>query len=173
MKREKGGAVVEVGPRSVGYKLTQKALAFGGTKLTATDIALIDGHLPEGIEGMKLDVESLKKLVDPDLVEKAIEKIKEKVETGIDRMKLNPDPVDVILVGGGSILLRSEDLKRIQGAGQVIRPDYYAIANAIGAAIAQVSLTLITTSILLQPFLHYFNTLHYIYIYILYLLGWW
>jgi hypothetical protein len=39
-----------------------------------------------------------------------------------------------VVVGGGSILLRD----RLPGASRLVRPDHFAVANAIGAAIAQV-----------------------------------
>jgi N-methylhydantoinase A/oxoprolinase/acetone carboxylase beta subunit len=50
-------------------------------------------------------------------------------------MKTSADPVPVILVGGGSILLPD----KLKGASEVIRPKHFGVANAIGAAIAQVS----------------------------------
>jgi N-methylhydantoinase A/oxoprolinase/acetone carboxylase beta subunit len=43
--------------------------------------------------------------------------------------------VTVILVGGGSILSPEE----LEGAGQVLRPENFGVANAVGSAIAQVS----------------------------------
>ncbi len=49
-------------------------------------------------------------------------------------MKTSPDPVPVILVGGGSILINRD----LAGASEVIVPDHAPVANAIGAAIAQV-----------------------------------
>ena len=36
---------VQVGPDSVGHQLQQEALAFGGTTVTATDIAMVTGLL--------------------------------------------------------------------------------------------------------------------------------
>jgi N-methylhydantoinase A/oxoprolinase/acetone carboxylase beta subunit len=39
-----------------------------------------------------------------------------------------------VIVGGGSILLRDH----LPGASDVIKPEHFAVANAIGAAIAQV-----------------------------------
>jgi len=57
------------------------------------------------------------------------------VEEAIDRMKTSGEPVPVILVGGGSILLPD----RLRGASQVVRPDHFGVANAIGAAISQIS----------------------------------
>ena len=38
------------------------------------------------------------------------------------------------MVGGGSILLGD----RLAGASRLVRPEHFAVANAIGAAIAQV-----------------------------------
>jgi N-methylhydantoinase A/oxoprolinase/acetone carboxylase beta subunit len=49
-------------------------------------------------------------------------------------MKTSPEPIPVVVVGGGSILLGDT----LAGAGRLIRPDHFAVANAIGAAIAQV-----------------------------------
>ena len=49
-------------------------------------------------------------------------------------MKLSMAAVPVILVGGGSILVGDT----INGATEVIRPPHAEVANAIGAAIAQV-----------------------------------
>jgi N-methylhydantoinase A/oxoprolinase/acetone carboxylase beta subunit len=43
---EKDGSI-KVGPDSVGYRLDQKALAFGGPTMTATDVALAAGLASE------------------------------------------------------------------------------------------------------------------------------
>ena len=56
------------------------------------------------------------------------------VDEAVDRMKTSAEPLPVILVGGGSILV-SRDLP---SASKVIRPENASVANAIGAAIAQV-----------------------------------
>ena len=56
------------------------------------------------------------------------------LETACDRMRLTPQPIPVLVVGGGSILVQD----RI-GPLEVIRPPYYQVANAVGAAIAQIS----------------------------------
>ena len=56
------------------------------------------------------------------------------METAIDRVKLSYEDVPVVLVGGGSILVGS----RLSGASTVVRPEQAGVANAIGAAIAQV-----------------------------------
>ncbi len=49
-------------------------------------------------------------------------------------MKVTGDDVDVILVGGGSIILP----ERLEGARSVEKPEYFGTANAIGAAISKV-----------------------------------
>ena len=52
----------------------------------------------------------------------------------IDHVKLSAAPVPMVLVGGGSILVGDS----LKGATEVIRPPHAEVANAIGAAIAQV-----------------------------------
>ena len=128
-----GGSIVErdpwrVGPESVGYRLTDRALTFGGDTLTATDLAVAAGLSSVGHPEL---VGSL----DPGLVQRGVEDIRERVETLIDRVKLGRGDVPVVLVGGGSILLGDS----LVGASRVLRPQHADVANAIGAAIAQVS----------------------------------
>ena len=50
-------------------------------------------------------------------------------------MKTSQDDVDLVLTGGGSIIVPDE----LQGIGKIIRPPHYNAANAIGAALGQVS----------------------------------
>ncbi len=50
-------------------------------------------------------------------------------------MKTMAADIPVIVVGGGSILIAS----KLKGASEVIKPDHFEVANAIGAAISQVS----------------------------------
>jgi len=56
------------------------------------------------------------------------------LEDCVERSRLSPEPLPVIVVGGGSILVDGP----IAGL-QVVLPEHYAVANAVGAAIAQVS----------------------------------
>ncbi|PRX50411.1 hydantoinase/oxoprolinase-like protein [Prauserella shujinwangii] len=120
-------ADVAVGPRSVGYELTAKALVFGGDTLTATDIAVAAGRVAIG------DPERVAHL-DPDLVRAALGRIAADAADAVDRMRTSAEPLPVVAVGGGSILLPDE----LAGTGEVHRPEHYAVANAIGAAIAQI-----------------------------------
>lgn len=89
---------VEIGPESVGYRVTEEALCFGGSTLTATDIVVALGKAP-GV-GDPAKVAHL----DPALLDQAYGKMKAMVETCIDEMKTSSGDVEVILVGGGSIL---------------------------------------------------------------------
>ncbi|MCG5026848.1 hydantoinase/oxoprolinase family protein, partial [Anoxybacillus flavithermus] len=69
------------------------------------------------------------------LLKRIYQKMVEMVEEAIDKMKTSAGPIPVILVGGGSVLLPDQ----LKGASKVVRPDHFGVANAIGAAIAQVS----------------------------------
>ena len=127
-----GGSLIEtdplkVGPRSVGYELTEKALVFGGDILTATDVIVASGSEDIGDSSAVSDL-------DPDLVSAVQARIMEMITIAVDRMKTSATPVPVIVVGGGSILVTGE----IEGASEIIKPDHFPVANAIGAAIAQV-----------------------------------
>lgn len=118
---------VTVGPDSVGYELPSRALVFGGETLTATDVAVAAGRADIGDSSL---VENL----DAEVVRAALERIRRSVADAVDRMKTSADPVPVVVVGGGGVLLEDE----LEGASEVLRPDHFPVANAIGAAIAQV-----------------------------------
>lgn len=127
-----GGSIIEkdplkVGPQSVGYELTEKALVFGGDVLTATDVIVAADR--EDI-GSKNAVSGL----NSDFVEAVQARIMEMIAVAADRMKTSATAVPVIVVGGGSILVTGE----IEGASEIIKPPHFPVANAIGAAIAQV-----------------------------------
>ncbi|WP_067491762.1 hydantoinase/oxoprolinase N-terminal domain-containing protein [Actinomadura hibisca] len=127
-----GGSLVDlitptVGPRSVGYQLTEKALVFGGDTLTATDLAVAAGRAEIGDPSHIAHLERTK-------VEAALAHIAERIAETVDRMRTSPGPIPVVAVGGGSVLVGDT----LPGFPDVRRPDHYAVANAIGAAIAQV-----------------------------------
>ena len=119
---------VNVGPDSVGYRITQEALAFGGQTLTTSDIVTALGKAVIG------EPEKVKD-VDESVLTRAYARIVNMAEDVIDRMKTSSKPIPVILVGGGSVILPDT----LQGVAEVIRPKHFEVANAIGAAIAQVS----------------------------------
>jgi N-methylhydantoinase A/oxoprolinase/acetone carboxylase beta subunit len=129
-----GGTVVtrdngalKVGPVSVGYLLQHEALVFGGATLTLTDSAVAAGRASLGAPGLigrhrRLLAEALS-WADAMLAE------------AIDRMKTSKADRALIAVGGGSILVPDD----IPGISEVIRPEHFDAANAVGAAIASVS----------------------------------
>jgi N-methylhydantoinase A/oxoprolinase/acetone carboxylase beta subunit len=128
-----GGSLVaeegrRVGPRSVGHRLTSAALIFGGATLTASDLAVAGRRAAFG------DPARVGHLA-PELVERALATIDAALVDAVDHLKLSPDPVTLVAVGGGSILVPAE----LPGVTEVLRPPHADVANAIGAAIAQVS----------------------------------
>lgn len=121
------GGLPTVGPDSVGFRLTQLGRLFGGDELTASDIAVAAGRADFGDPSLVADL-------DPALVRGALDRIAADVADVVDRMRTSDEPLPVVAVGGGSILLPDE----FPGLGPVLRPENYSVANAIGAAIAQV-----------------------------------
>lgn len=122
-----GGETVTLGPASVGHRLLEAARAFGGTTLTATDIAIAVGAA--AIEGTRVP------RVDATLASAAWHAIGKLLEDSIDRMKPSAKPVPVILVGGGSIIAPDE----IDGVSKLIRPAHFDAANAVGAALGEIA----------------------------------
>ena len=125
---EVNGAPLRVGPESVGYRLTEEALVFGGATLTATDAAVAAGIVEIGDKGKAARVPR-------PLAQAALDEARARLEDTIDRMKTEAGPVPLIAVGGGAFLVPD----RLLGVSQVIRVPYGDCANAVGAAIAQVS----------------------------------
>lgn len=126
--RQREDGSVTVGPDSVGYQITEKALVFGGDVCTATDIAVRLGMTELG------DASKVSHL-DEEFARKALEAIRTLVEDAIDAMKVSSNDVDLILVGGGSIILP----EKLSGASSVTKPENGGVANAIGSAISKIS----------------------------------
>jgi N-methylhydantoinase A/oxoprolinase/acetone carboxylase beta subunit len=118
---------LSIGPDSVGYRITQEALVFGGRTLTCTDIAVAAGLADIGDGG-------LVRHLDPSFVQTALARIGESIGAAVDRVRTSAGGTPVVAVGGGSILVPD----RLPGVGTVHRPAHHATANAVGAAIAQV-----------------------------------
>jgi N-methylhydantoinase A/oxoprolinase/acetone carboxylase beta subunit len=128
-----GGSLVEadgssIGPLSVGHRITTEALVFGGNTLTATDVAVAAGLVELG------DGEAVNAL-DTALLTTAGDRIKAIVDEAVDRMKVDANPVPLIAVGGGAFLVPPN----LPGVSEVIQVEHRGVANAVGAAIAQVS----------------------------------
>ena len=75
-------------------------------------------------------------VTDETIVPKAIKEvglaeILRALEEAIDFVKTKQGDAKVILVGGGNIIIQG----KIAGVGEVIRPEYLEVANAVGAAV--------------------------------------
>ncbi|WP_373896296.1 hydantoinase/oxoprolinase N-terminal domain-containing protein [Virgibacillus sp. CBA3643] len=130
-----GGTIIRInendftiGPDSVGHKIHEEALIFGGNTLTATDVAVGLGKVTLG------DPDRVKHL-NKELLSNIYKHMVEMVEEAVDKIKTSSKDVPVILVGGGSLLLPA----KIEGATEVFQPENGGVANAIGSAISQIS----------------------------------
>ena len=121
-------SALTIGPASVGYRLTEQALVFGGDVLTVTDVAVAAGLIDLGDRKRVASLPA--KLVDA-----ALARIRAMIEEGVDRMKTDAGEAPLIAVGGGSFLVPP----RLAGVSEVLNVPHQAVANAVGAAIAQVS----------------------------------
>ncbi len=121
------GVTCRIGPPSVGHEITKLARVFGGATLTATDIIVAARG---AIVGDRKLVEALPAAI----VTRAQDTITKMLAAAVDRTLVSSTRIPVIAVGGGSILAPEQ----ICGL-EVIRPEHFSVANAIGAAIAQIS----------------------------------
>jgi N-methylhydantoinase A/oxoprolinase/acetone carboxylase beta subunit len=117
-----------IGPASVGYRLTEQALVFGGDVLTVTDVAVAAGLIDLGDRSRVAALPAA-------LVEATLARVRAMIEEGVDRMKTDAGDAPLIAVGGGSFLVPA----RLAGVSEVLNVPHQAVANAVGAAIAQVS----------------------------------
>lgn len=116
---------VTVGPQSVGYRIASEALIFGGSTVTATDIAVAAGYADIGDRTRVAHLTASQ-------IRAAVDEIHRIVEDGIDRIKTSADTAPLVLVGGGSILIDRD----LDGISSVHNDPAAGVANAIGASIA-------------------------------------
>ena len=127
-----GGSLVSengetIGPQSVGHRLVTEGLVFGGDVLTATDVLVASSGANIG------NAQAVRDL-DPQTVDAAMGTMHRMLDQNIEMMKPGGKPMPVILVGGGSLLVT----RGLKAASQLYRPEHAGVANAIGAAIAQI-----------------------------------
>ncbi|MEP0201611.1 MAG: hydantoinase/oxoprolinase family protein [Halioglobus sp.] len=127
-----GGSLVTdngnvIGPTSVGHNLVNESLTFGGNTLTATDLLVAAGKAVVGPESGSLGLP-------PELVRNGLSTITDMLNLGIEKMMPSSDPLPVILVGGGALLVS----EKLACASETFCPEHSGVANAIGAAIAQI-----------------------------------
>ncbi len=123
-----GGEPLRIGPQSVGYRLPQDALVFGGAQLTASDIAVAAGLLDIGDRGKVAHLSA-------DTIRAALDDAKRQIESNVDRMKTEAADVPLLAVGGGAFLIPEQ----LAGVSEVLHVEHGDCANAVGAAIAQIS----------------------------------
>jgi N-methylhydantoinase A/oxoprolinase/acetone carboxylase beta subunit len=128
-----GGSLIDpatgaVGPQSVGFRLTEQARVFGGEVLTLSDVAVAAGRVEIGDRARVHDVGA-----------SLIARVDARLRTRLMRLLENFDrigrPLPLVLVGGGAPLLAH---LFAECGRDVIAPDEASVANAYGAAIAQV-----------------------------------
>lgn len=134
--RERNGGIT-IGPDSVGADIITKSLIFGGDTVTTTDIT-VSVNADKDKKFTDANIENVKGKFPESYVQEYDKTLKKMLEAVLDRMRINPDPLPVLLVGGGSFISPSH----LEGASKVIRPPYYQVANAIGAALGKLSFVL-------------------------------
>lgn len=128
-----GGTIVRddpfaIGPDSVGFRLLEKARVAGGDMLTLTDIGVRLGLIELGDAGRLADV--------PVALTEAVRGwIGQRLADLVDRMKTSASDLPVIAVGGGAFLVPDS----LPGVSTVIKVAHAGVANAVGAAMSQVS----------------------------------
>jgi N-methylhydantoinase A/oxoprolinase/acetone carboxylase beta subunit len=125
-----GGTIVSedrLGPQSVGYRISEEALVFGGSTATLTDAGVAAHRFALGDPAQLAH--------HGPLLAAAIARSDEMLADAVDRVKTSREPVTLVAVGGGAPLVPED----VPGASAVLRPDHSDVANAIGAAIASVS----------------------------------
>jgi N-methylhydantoinase A/oxoprolinase/acetone carboxylase beta subunit len=118
---------VRVGPESVGYRLIEEALVFGGRTATLTDAAVACGRADLG--------DASATGPHRELLDAAMARADVMLADAIDRIKVARGDQPLIVVGGGSVLVP----EALPGVSEIHRPEHFDVANAIGAAIASVS----------------------------------
>lgn len=130
-----GGSVARLeptpaaGPDSVGHDLQNRSLVFGGDVATLSDVAVLTGRMTMG------DPELARVRLSTDAVTSLTTWVDDQIAVLTDRIKAARSELPVVAVGGGAALVPDA----IPGTTAVLRHRHAAVANAIGAAIAEAS----------------------------------
>ena len=126
-----GGSLVfpdgTVGPDSVGHMLVTEGLVFGGETLTLTDVGVAAGLIDLGDRAA---VNS----IDQGLIKAALDGVRNRLSAAVTAARLSADDIPTVVVGGGGFVV-----DQLPGLPQALRPSHGEVANALGAALAQVS----------------------------------
>ncbi|CCB90472.1 putative Hydantoinase/oxoprolinase protein family [Waddlia chondrophila 2032/99] len=124
-----GGSYLDgrrIGPESCGGALRTQAQVFGGEFLTLTDAACVAGVM--SIPGAEVSRVCLSTIEAQNL----IATVRSQVASGVEKMRGGRKDLPVIAVGGGAAI------------ASAFQPEHQAVANAYGAALAEVSATIDT-----------------------------
>ena len=124
-----GGTIIRpdgsLGIDSVGARLTTASVVFGGASTTLTDAAVAAGRVSLGEPDR----------IAPGAFGRALAEADDRIAGAVDRMLLGSADVDLVAVGGGSVLLPD----RLPGVRRIECPADADVANAVGAALAPVA----------------------------------
>lgn len=120
-----------IGPGSVGHRLQQEALLFGGDCATLTDAVVHAGVVGESFGGRAL--RGLSPCLEKSL-EAGLEIAHDRLAEAVERLSHGKLDQPLVVVGGGGALV-PEDLP---GVATVLHPDHGGVANAVGAAVSLV-----------------------------------
>lgn len=119
---------LSIGPRSLGHRLSTDALVFGGETLTLSDILVAAGILDMGEPSRVATLPG-------DLVRNTLAEAHRMLAEAVDRMKTEAGEPPLLAVGGAALLAPD----RMTGISEVLRAPHHPVANAVGAAMAQIS----------------------------------
>ena len=127
-----GGSLVtaagdQVGPQSVGFRLAEEGLVFGGSVPTATDFGVAAGWAAIGDSSRTAGLS-------PESVGRFTEVVTERIAEAVDRMKPDARECPLLAVGGGAFLVPSG----LDGISGTVNVPHAGVANAVGAAIARI-----------------------------------
>ena len=112
----------------MGNRLRKEALVFGGETLTLTDVAVAAGRVDIGDRDRVRDLSAA-------TVCDAMSWVERRLSEAVDRMKTSAAGESLLAVGGGSILTP----ETMAGISDIRHVPHHGVANAVGAAMAQVS----------------------------------
>jgi N-methylhydantoinase A/oxoprolinase/acetone carboxylase beta subunit len=127
------GSGIKIGPQSCGNKTFSQSLSFGGKILTLTDIALALGTLE--IPGAKPANVSISRIG----CKAVINEVMTQIYDLIGKLGPHTNKLPIIMIGGGASLLPKNILD-----SRFVIPEYSHVANAYGAALAEISATVDT-----------------------------
>lgn len=125
----KNNSSFKIGPKSCGHRLFKESQVFGGKNLTLTDVAAMTGVLDiynQAKNNFSIGITEAKEILN---------KVSSSIIKGIDLMRGEKKDLPVISVGGGA---------GIAFSCSTLTSDHAKVANAYGAALAEVSATIDT-----------------------------